>query len=348
MNKPLTPSDIRQAKLNNTDKRDRDLASSLAISEAELVAAQTGYGAVRISANPDEVMPLLTSLGEIMALTRNESCVHERVGTFEEYHSGKHASMVLGPEIDTRIFPKHWAFGFALEAETAKGPRRSLQFFDTSGTALQKIYLRDTSNLEAWAPLVQKLKLDDQSQSIETTPAPTSTPAKLNDENRDKLIERWARLTDTHQFGLIIKKLGMNRLGSYRHADGERWVRRVENDCVEGFLNTVSAHKQKVIFFVSNTGNIQIHWGTLDTIKVMGPWLNVMDERFNLHLRGDHISEVYVIEKPTKRGPAISLEAFDENGGLIFQCFGQRDKEESLGAWPEILAELPSYTGDKS
>ncbi|WP_380058808.1 hemin-degrading factor (plasmid) [Falsihalocynthiibacter sp. SS001] len=344
MNKPLNPSEIRKAQTDNQDKRARDLAATLGISEADLVAAQVGFGVTRIAAHPDTVMPLIPELGEVMALTRNESCVHERTGTFEKYHSGEHASMVLGKEIDTRIFPKHWVYGFAVETETPKGPRRSLQFFDAAGDAVQKIYLRDTSNIDAWEPLVAKLKEDDQSQTTEITPTPASEPAKMNESKRDILLDKWARLTDTHQFGLVIKKLGMNRLGSYRHAAGERWVRRVENDSVEGFLNAVSDAKQKVIFFVGSKGNIQIHWGTLDNIKVMGPWLNVLDPRFNLHLRGDHVSEVYVVEKPTKRGPAISLEAFDAKGGLIFQCFGQRDDSGELGAWTDILAALPDYS----
>ncbi len=341
MTTSMTPSDIRAAKAANTDKRDRDLAYELGISEAALVAAHTGHGVTRISGDPDVAMPCISSLGEVMSLTRNASCVHERVGTFEEYHSGKHASMVLGKEIDTRIFPSHWTFGFAVETETDKGTRRSLQFFDASGDALQKVWLRDTSNVSAWAPLVEKLKIDDQSPEITVDPRPATEGPKINMAKRDVLMDEWARMTDTHQFNRIVSKLGMNRLGAYRIAD-YRWVRRVATDAVGGFLEAVRDAGQLVILFVGNRGNIQIHWGGLETIKPMGPWLNVLDPRFNLHLRGDHIAEVYVVEKPTKRGPAISLEAFDADGGLIFQCFGQRQgDDDDLATWHGILDALP-------
>ncbi|MEC8794800.1 MAG: ChuX/HutX family heme-like substrate-binding protein, partial [Pseudomonadota bacterium] len=78
-------------------------------------------------------------------------------------------------------------------------------------------------------------------------------------------------------------------------------------------------------------------------IKVMGPWLNVRDPRFTLHLRDDPVAEVYVVEKPTKRGPAVSIEAFSADGGLIFQCFGERDGEgDDLAHWHGILAALPN------
>jgi Putative heme degradation protein len=345
MNKPLTAEDIRAAKAANTGKRDRDLADSLGISEAELVAAHVGQtdgmSVTRIVANPDEVMPRLTALGEVMALTRNASCVHERVGTFEQYKSGPHASMVLGKEIDTRIFPKFWTFGFAIENETEKGIRRTLQFFDASGDALQKIFLRDTSNHDAWQPLIDVLALKDQSSEIAVEPRQPTEGAKANEAKRDILVEEWARMTDTHQFNRLTAKLGMNRLGAYRLA-GAPFVRKIAPEAVASFLETVSEARQKVVLFVGNRGNIQIHWGTLDTIKLMGPWLNVLDPRFNLHLRGDHLAEVYVVDKPTKRGPAVSLEAFDAEGGLIFQCFGQREDEtDDLGQWHQILADLP-------
>ena len=345
MNKPMTAAEIRTAKTDNSTLRDRDLAQTLGISEAELVAAHVGDGVTRIKAVPDAVMPRLLALGEVMALTRNESCVHERVGTFLKYHSGQHASMVLGPDIDTRIFPKHWAFGFAVEVKTDNGTRRSLQFFDRSGDAVQKIYLRDTSNHDAWPVLVETLMIDDQSAQITVDARAATDAPKANPEKRDELLAEWAALTDTHQFNRITSRLGMNRLGAYHMAAGEKWVRRVENDAVETFLNDTSDKGQKVILFVGNKGNIQIHWGTLDTIKVMGPWLNVLDPMFNLHLRGDHIAETYVVEKPTKRGPAISLEAFDADGGLIFQCFGQRTDDDDLTQWVDILAALPSYQG---
>jgi len=342
MTHDLSPADIRAAKLAEPKMRDRDLADHLGISEAALVAAHVGHTATRIKSHPDDVMPAIKTLGEVMALTRNESCVHERVGTFEDYRSGQHAAMVLGPDIDTRIFPKHWAFGFAIETTTDTGPRRTLQFFDHAGDALQKVFLRPTSDHDAWAPLGAALTLDDQSDTITVTARTPTERARSVPEKRDILVDEWKKMTDTHQFNRLTSKLGMNRLGAYRLAGGP-FVRRVAPACVADWLDAVSAKKQKVILFVGNQGNIQIHWGTLDTVKPMGPWLNVLDPNFNLHLRGDHIAEVYIVDKPTKRGAAVSIEAFDIAGGLIFQCFGQRDGEnDTLDTWHGLLDALPT------
>ena len=48
----------------------------------------------------------------------------------------------------------------------------------------------------------------------------------------------------------------------------------------------------EVMIFTGNRGCIQIHSGPIKTLRPMGPWQNVMDPDFNLHLRRDHIAEV--------------------------------------------------------
>lgn len=63
----------------------------------------------------------------------------------------------------------------------------------------------------------------------------------------------------------------------------------------------------------------------VSTIKMMGPWLNVLDEAFNLHLRTDLVASTWLVTKPTKqRGPVTSLELFDARGRLACQFFGVR------------------------
>jgi putative hemin transport protein len=74
----------------------------------------------------------------------------------------------------------------------------------------------------------------------------------------------------------------------------------------------------------------------------MGPWQNVLDPGFNLHLRRDHIAEVWAVDKPTQRGPAISVEAFDAEGGLILQIFGLRKEDlDHRPAFGAHVAALP-------
>ena len=95
------------------------------------------------------------------------------------------------------------------------------------------------------------------------------------------------------------------------------------------------------MLFVCFRGCFQFDCGPLQTLKPMGPWQNVMDPRFNLHLRMDEVAEVWAVDKPTQRGMATSVEAFDAHGALIFQVFGvPKEGRDSRPAVRAIVADL--------
>ncbi|RVA24326.1 hemin-degrading factor, partial [Mesorhizobium sp. M7D.F.Ca.US.004.03.1.1] len=152
------PQEIRRARTDNPKTRERDLAAQLGISEAELVAAHSGDGVVRIEPRVNDLLTGLEAVGEVMALTRNESAVHEKIGVYDKVVTGNHNAMVLGENIDLRIFPKVWAHGFAVEKRDGDEIRRSLQFFDPAGEAVHKVHLRPASSLYAYQKLVAALE----------------------------------------------------------------------------------------------------------------------------------------------------------------------------------------------
>jgi putative hemin transport protein len=333
----VTPAYIREFRAEHAKLRERDVADKLNISEAQLIAASCGEGVTRIDAHPDKVMGVAQTLGEVMALTRNPSCVNEKVGVYDNYRSGPHASMILNDDIDLRIFPSHWCHAFMVEKEVETGVRRSLQVFDAAGDAVHKIFLRDGSDLNAWAQAKEDLKLDDQSQTVEVAERKPDETPKADESKVDILRKEWARMTDTHQFMRLTSKLKMNRLGAYRIA-GAPFVRALEPGAVDQMLQQVAASDLEIMVFTGNRGCIQIHSGPIDTLKAMGPWQNVLDPRFNLHLRLDHIAEVWAVDKPTQRGPAVSVEAFNKDGGLIFQVFGVgKEGRDSRPAWGKLV-----------
>ena len=332
-------SDIRAA-LADATLRARDLAQSLCVREADLIAAQVGHGATRIAAHPDRLMPAICGLGELMALTRNDSVVHERTGTYGDWHAGDHAGMILGPEIDLRIFPAHWVHGFALRNESCKGPSRSLQVFDASGEAVHKVYTRDGTDLEAWDRAVADLATGDMSDTLEFAPPVPVEGVKSRPEKAEELRAAWAKMTDTHQFLRLVSRMKMNRLGAYRIVGAPFAVPLVPG-ALNAALLACAADQVPLMLFVGNRGCIQIHTGQIETLKEMGPWQNVLDPRFNLHLRLDHVAEVWLVEKPTRRGPALSIEAFTAEGALILQLFGYRKEgAKNTKAFNRMAADL--------
>lgn len=338
----LTPAEIRQARSDNENMRDRDLADKLNIREGQLVAAFVGQDVTCIAASPDDIMPRLKDLGEVMALTRNRSCVIEKVGVYDNFHSGPHASMILNEEIDLRIFGRHFVSAFAVERETKNGVKRSIQIFDAAGDAVHKIHLRPASDLDAWTKLVADLQLEEQSQTLDASPRKPIEGSKTNPDKVDQLRAEWAKMTDSHQFLRLVPKLKMNRLGAYRIV-GEPMARQLATGEVNSMLNAALDQNVEVMIFVGNMGCIEIHAGPILNLREMGPWQNILDPGFDLHLRMDHIAEVWAVTKPTKRGPAISVEAFDAEGGIIFQVFGRRsDTKDHRPAWDNIVEGLAS------
>jgi putative hemin transport protein len=334
--------EVRAARASNPKTRERDLATELGISEAALQAAHVGLGVTRIVADPDRLVPRLGALGEVMALTRNPSAVHEKVGRYDNYQGGTHAAMVLTDDIDLRIFPQHWVHGFAVTRETEDGPRHSLQVFDAAGDAVHKIFLREGSDVAAWQALVADLATGDKAQTLDVLPRPEAEGARADLSKLDILRAEWARMTDTHQFMRLTSKLKFNRLGAYR-AVGQPFAAPLAVDAVDTVLQRVAAAGIAVMVFVGNRGCIQIHSGPVRTLRPMGPWQNVMDPRFNLHLRTDHIAEVWRVTKPTKRGDAVSVEGFDAEGRQILQIFGQRGEKTDMAeleVWNAIAADL--------
>lgn len=336
---PQTPEQIRALRAENPKARARDFATMQGITEAELVAAYVGLTTTAINAAPDALFPLLGELGDVLALTRNDSCVHERRGVYKDYHSGPHAAMVLGAEIDMRMFPSHWKFGFAVVDQGEDGPKRSIQVFDAAGDAVHKVHLNAASDAAAFDALVSALRLPEQSGSLTLAARAAVEGAKGDPARVEELRSEWRAMTDTHQFLRLTHRLKFNRLGANRMV-GAPFAAPVARDAITQVLYAASAQQIPLMIFVGNAGCIQIHGGLVEKILPMGPWINVMDPRFNLHLRADHIAECWRVTKPTQRGDAISIEAFDAEGGLILQIFGYRKDAPPL-AWDAFVSALP-------
>lgn len=337
------PHEIRRARTENPKARERDLAAQLGISEAELVAAHCGDGVIRVEPRVNDLLTGLEAVGEVMALTRNESAVHEKIGVYDKVVTGNHNAMVLGENIDLRIFPKVWAHGFAVEKREGDDIRRSLQFFDAAGEAVHKVHLRPASSLYAYQKLVASLESSNQEPMVAIT-GPLSDDegeATATTANLDDLRDRWSRLTDVHQFFGMLKTLKLSRRQAVRMV-GTDYAWLLDNDAVRAMFHHAAEGEMPIMCFVGNRGCIQIHSGPVKSIKPMGPWINVLDETFHLHLRTDHIHEVWAVRKPTKDGHVTSLEVYDADGNMIIQFFGKRHEGESeRDDWRFLAENLP-------
>lgn len=328
----------------NPSLRIRSAAEMLKVSEAELLATETGETVVRLKPEFPEILQDLYQLGRIMALTRNDEIVHERKGEYKnvEVMSG-HGKMglVVGDDIDLRIFFSNWHFAFAVTSESAHGALHSFQFFDIDGTAVHKVFLQKDSYLETYKNLVEKYKSDDQSQTINVEAKPAKKEEKLDSEiDAEGFRAAWARLEDTHDFFPMLMKFKVGREQALRLAD-EEMARKVDAKSFRFVLEEASRRELPIMVFVGNAGIIQIHTGKVEKIVDARGWFNVLDENFNLHIDQDKIARAYVVKKPTADGVVTSLELFNEAGENVALFFGKRKPGvPEMQEWRDLVAEI--------
>ena len=139
----------------------------------------------------------------------------------------------------------------------------------------------------------------------------------------------------------MLKTLKLSRHQAVRMI-GDDYAWKLADESLAAMFNHAVAGDMPIMCFVGNRGCVQIHSGPVSNIKVTGPWINVLDETFHLHLRMDHIRELWAVRKPTKDGHVTSIEAYDAQNQMIIQFFGQRHEGEAeRDDWRFLAENLP-------
>jgi putative hemin transport protein len=336
--------------------RHRDIARELQLSEAALLAAHSRFDVdetalmqtVQLQSNWAEMIAAIESLGEVMALTRNESCVHEKTGVYGNISHQGNMGMVHNDAIDLRLFYQHWAYGFAVIESALDGEQRSLQFFDPTGTAIHKIFLRSSpqdahtsAQISAFDHFLTRFSASEQTTTLQVQHHSATTV-----EKDDHLIDitgfrkAWSSLRDTHDFFALLKQFGVSRTQALRLAP-QHFAQEIEPGSARDLLEAAAQEQVPIMVFVGNRGILQIHTGMIKKVLAMGPWINVVDPHFSLHLREDQIAQAWIVKKPTIDGLVTSVELFDAQGEVIAMFFGERKPgKPELCEWRAVVENL--------
>lgn len=317
--------------------RIRDAARQLGVSEAELLVTGVGETVVQLAGDFRELLKQVPTLGDVMALTRNDALVHERKGVYEKVSFNNHVGLVLGPDIDLRLFMQRWVWGFAVH----ENERRSLQFFDPQGEAIHKIYLTDRSDLAAYDALVAQFQADDQQPSLSIAAAEDKAVDKDDDAIDVPAFQAgWLAMQDTHEFFGLLRQYGVGRQQGLRLAPSGH-AQLLSMEALKQVFATVAERGVSIMVFVSNAGCIQIHTGPVKKLVQMGPWYNVLDPAFNLHLNETLVDQVWLTKKPTADGIVTALELFDKEGKNLALVFGERKPgKPELESWRTVIEEV--------
>jgi putative hemin transport protein len=323
--------------------RARDGAAALGVSEGALTEARRLSGEAVPLALPAGFGPFLDrlgGLGTLMALTRNDACVHEKKGVYAAPSFHGRMAQTLG-EIDLRLFLEHWHAIYALTETAGDTVRRSFQIFDASGEAVHKIHAVEGTDTGAFDALAHAFAAPD------APPVVFAPPPAPEAERPDGAIDAaglragWAALEHSHDFFPLLRRFGVTRAQAMR-LGGPDFVRPVAAASIRQVLETAAAEGLPLMIFVGNRGCVQIHSGRVHRIEAMGPWLNVLDPAFNLHLREDRIAAAFVVRKPSTRADVHSLELFGPAGFCFAQVFGERPPGGTERSdWRALLATLP-------
>lgn len=319
--------------------RARDAAAELGVTEAELVDSDCVGTSIRLDTSWLELLRSVGRCGRVMALTRNDACVHERKGVYTGVGCEGPHLLVVGPDIDLRLFPSQWAAAWKVTNVTTLGVQHSIQIFDSYGVAVHKIFATEGTDLNAWE---REIALFER---LEGEYLPQGSRAPIVDQ-ADGMIDvaglraDWEALKDTHDFFPLLRKHKVGRLQALRLV-GAPLAIQVPSTTIATMLSCASLRAIPIMCFVGNDGAIQIHTGPVQRIVEHGAWLNVMDPDFNLHLRIDAVASVWLVTKPTDDGPVHSIECFDSANGMVVQFFGARKPgKPELPSWIELWNEL--------
>lgn len=325
----------------NPKVRIRDAAEQLGVSEAELLATSCGEGAIRLQAEWPQFIQRLESLGPVLALTRNAHAVHEKRGVFRAVHLRDQMGLVLDEGIDLRLFMDRWHLGFAAEQAGRRTILRGFQFFDRHGTAVHKVYLTAESDPLAYQQLIDEFASEDQSPIQCVCPTVPAVPDRADaDIDVAPLEAAWNALEDAHDFHRLLAQFRVGRVQALRLVN-DALACRVASASLSETLRIAARDQLAIMVFVASPGVIQIHSGVIHTVKTTGPWLNVLDGDFNLHVREDRLDSAWVVQKPTRAGAVFSLELYDRKGETIALLFARRKHgKATVDAWKAALAAL--------
>ncbi len=335
-------NELKKLRAENPRLRIRDAAQHLGIAEMLALQANPAVEVIALKDPGAEILSDAVALGKVMALTRNDFVVHECIGHYAPLQVNEDdVGLVIGDNVDLRLFFRHWKHAFAVISR--EQGNASLQFFDAAGNALHKIHLRPSSNRKAFTDLVARWRDDDQEPRLPERG--TIEPDYLTDVDDDSVDiaafrRDWDALRDIHDFHAMMRRHRLARQQAFRLA-GTKRARPLDPSAVRWLLEYARAHGAPVMVFAGNVGCIQIYSGTIQQLREVGGWFNVLDPHFNLHLKLDGFATCWLVRRPGDHGIVTSVEAFDTDGRSLITFFGLRKPGHAERSdWRSLCAKL--------
>lgn len=318
----------------------REGAAELGVSEGALMADAPDSVYLGGKENIRDIVLQLQTLGQVQCVVRNNVCVHEKQGVYENVSMAPTSGIALNVGgIDLRIFPARWHHALAVTSRDGDKVSRSVQFYDEFGVAVQKVFLKEEDKEAEWQALLAAFGRAEKPEFQSGELPPVEAAAALTPEKEAAFQERWNELKDVHHFGGLLETFNLDRQTAYRHAPAGA-TRLLTPEAWQQVLEQAQAQGLEIMIFAGNRGIVQIQTGPVHNLVRARGYLNILDgqeEGFSLHLKDDEIAETWVVRRPIRDGFVTCIEGFDSRRKTVIQIFGKRQEgEPELAAWQEI------------
>ncbi|PPD32667.1 MAG: hypothetical protein CTY19_11100 [Methylomonas sp.] len=322
----LSPDALHQAwqdlRASQPQLRIREAAAKLGVSEAELLATQCGKSVFKLLPEWPTILGSLTESDLLMALTRNDAVVHEKISAYSETTGCDDQYLISGTHLQLCLLLSHWQVGFAVTEDSPIGPRHSLQFFNHAGVAVHKCYLSGNDRLPDFQRMVADFQATDQSQDLVLKSAP-ETAWRI-----EQLPPVWQRILICNQMVAQVKPI-LNQasinLAEFRE-----------------LMHQLAQLQLPIEITVASPAALQLHQGPIQNLRVTGPWFNVLDEGFNLHLNETAVANIQIVCVQFQQHLLHGLLLRDRQAQIILSLFGEfTEATGECTIWRDFITSLP-------
>ena len=277
---------------SNKSVRIRDAANQLSVSEAELLSTKINEGIDYLKIdNYQSFFDQLFKVDKVMLLIRNDVVVHEKV--IEANSLIFSNNQILNKEehnfpistFNTDLFA-HIFFEKKIHQNKTL---MSFQFFDYKGDSIIKIYLKGKDE-KLFEDIAHSYVIEYNYQLQALDKKNTN-----QDINNDQI----------HLQILHNEKYTLNK------------DCKLDQKLIRIILETASKKKFPIQIHAIGNNAIQYHRGKVKNIMDFGPWINVIDKKFNIHALENQLSKNILSEYLSNDSKHYSIDFFDQSNNYI-------------------------------
>tara|TARA_Y100000994_G_C15654843_1_gene426935 strand:+ start:262 stop:1212 length:951 start_codon:yes stop_codon:yes gene_type:complete len=281
---------------DNPKVRIRDAAYQMKVSEAELLSTEINETvSFLLIEDMTAFIKDILKVDKIMLLIRSDYVVHEktiktkniRLEDNQIIDLDKNGCKILDFNIDA------FEYVFFQKKMHSNRELKSFQFFDKAGMAILKIYLKgkDLGFFDEIELKYKKIYHYEMQSDLD-----------INNSN------------------LLDSKIKINL--PYDTSNSKATCRNISVKSLRLILENASEMKIPIQIHALGLGTIQYHIDTVRNIVDYGPWINVIDQKFNLHVLGNGLTKASLVQYQFKDCQQYLINFFDKNNTHVLGVTG--------------------------